>query len=148
MKQFSQNGNFDYICTVRIITERRLEDFGEIYPDAKISMPKFPISKYAITPITDEATYKLFCGWAEEISDLEFEDNTESEKQFAYLDTLTLIETYESKNFKFNSIHLTTAEVIEQALDQLNFTKKDLTKILGSNSISEIFTGKNCQSHK
>lgn len=106
-------------------------------------MQKFPVSKYIITPIIDDATYKRFCDWAEEISDFEFGDELESEKQFAYLDTLiTLIEAHETKNFKFHSIELKITEVIEQALEQLNFSKKDLAKILGSNRVSEIFNGK------
>ena len=106
-------------------------------------MEQFPSSKYLITPITDEATYMRFCEWAEEISDLTFDDKAEEEKQFAYLDTLTtLIEAYEAKHFAFNKIELTLAQVIEQALEQLNWTRKDLGKILGSNRVSEIFNGK------
>lgn len=106
-------------------------------------MKKFPISKYTITPITDEATYMRFCEWAEEISDLVFEDKAEEDMQIAYLDTLTtLIEVYESKHFAFNNIELTLPQVIEQALEQLNLTRKDLGKILGSNRVSEIFSGK------
>ena len=106
-------------------------------------MKKFPSEKYPITPIRDEATYLRFCEWSEEISDLAFEDSMEQELQFAYLDTLTtLIEAYEAKSFQFNKTELTLAQVIEQALEQLNFNKKDLARILGANRVSEIFSGK------
>jgi HTH-type transcriptional regulator / antitoxin HigA len=53
-----------------------------------------------------------------------------------------LIEAYEMKNFEFNKIQLTVTEVIEQAMEQLNMNKKDLAKLLGSNRVSEIFSGK------
>lgn len=106
-------------------------------------MTKFPVEKYAITPITDEATYMRFCDWVEELDDLNFEDEAEEEKKFAYLDTLTtLIVAYEEKHFKFNKIELTLVQVLEQALEQLNMNRKDLAKILGSNRVSEIFSGK------
>ena len=59
------------------------------------------------------------------------------------LDALTtLIEAYEAKHFQFNKIELTVVQVIEQTLEQLNLSKKDLSKILGSNRVSEIFSGK------
>jgi HTH-type transcriptional regulator / antitoxin HigA len=104
---------------------------------------KFPSSKYSITPIANEATYMQFCEWAEEISDMEFDDPKEADKQFEHLDALTtLIEAYEMKNFEFNKIQLTVTEVIEQAMEQLNINKKDLSKLLGSNGVSEIFSGK------
>jgi antitoxin component HigA of HigAB toxin-antitoxin module len=68
-------------------------------------MVKFPIEKYLITPITDEATYMRFCDWVEELDSLNFEDEAEEEQKFAYLDTLTtLIVAYEDKHFKFNKI--------------------------------------------
>lgn len=106
-------------------------------------MKKFLSEKYPITPITDEPTYLRFCEWSEEISDLTIEDSAEQEIQFAYLDTLTtLIEAYEAKNFQFNKTEITLAQVIEQALEQLNFNKKDLARILGANRVSEIFSGK------
>lgn len=106
-------------------------------------MKKFPSSKYLITPIANEETYMQFCEWAEEISDMEFEDSKEADKQFEHLDALTtLIEAYEMKNFEFNKIQLTVTEVIEQAMEQLNMNKKDLAKLLGSNRVSEIFSGK------
>lgn len=106
-------------------------------------MVKFPIEKYTITPITDEATYMRFCDWVEELDNLNFEDEGEEEKKFAYLDTLTtLIVAYEEKHFKFNKIELTLVQVLEQALEQLNMNRKDLAKILGSNRVSEIFSGK------
>ena len=106
-------------------------------------MKKFPSSKYLITPIANEETYMQFCEWAEEISDMEFDNPKEADKQFEYLDALTtLIEAYEMKNFEFNKIQLTITEVIEQAMEQLNMSKKDLAKLLGSNRVSEIFSGK------
>lgn len=106
-------------------------------------MKKFPSSKYLITPIANEETYMQFCEWAEEISDMEFDDSKEADKQFEHLDALTtLIEAYEMKNFEFNKIQLTVTEVIEQAMEQLNMNKKDLAKLLGSNRVSEIFSGK------
>lgn len=106
-------------------------------------MKEFPSSKYPITPIIDEATYQRFCDWVEEIDALHFEDEAEEEKKFAYLDTLTtLIVAYEEKHFKFNKIQLTLVQVLEQAMEQLNLSRKDLAKILGSNRVSEIFSGK------
>lgn len=106
-------------------------------------MKKFPSSKYPITPITDEATYMRFCEWVEILDDLTFEDDAEEETKFAHLDALTvLIEAYEAKQFAFNKIQLTLPQVIEQALEQLNLNRKDLAKILGSNRVSEIFSGK------
>lgn len=106
-------------------------------------MTKFPVEKYTITPITDEATYMRFCDWVEELDSLNFEDEAEEEKKFAYLDTLTtLIVAYEEKHFQFNKIELTLVQVLEQALEQLNMNRKDLAKILGSNRVSEIFSGK------
>jgi HTH-type transcriptional regulator/antitoxin HigA len=109
----------------------------------KIPMKKFQSLKYPITPITDEATYMHFCALVEELDDLTFEDEAEEEKKFAHLDALTtLIEAYEAKHFQFNKIELTVVQVIEQTLEQLNLSKKDLSKILGSNRVSEIFSGK------
>ncbi len=106
-------------------------------------MKKFQSFKYPITPITDEATYMRFCELVEELDDLTFEDEGEEEKKFAHLDALTtLIGAYEAKHFQFNKIELTVVQVIEQTLEQLNLSKKDLSKILGSNRVSEIFSGK------
>lgn len=106
-------------------------------------MKKFPSAKYPITPITDEATYLRFCEWVEELDDISFDNEMEEEKKFAHLDALTtLIEAYEAKNFEFNKTELTLPQVIEQALEQLNLTRKDLSKILGPNRVSEIFSGK------
>ncbi len=107
-------------------------------------MINFPSSKYQIRPITNEQVYFLYCEWVEELSDLEISDNQEEEEEkYAYIDMLTtLIEAYEKKHFSFNKIELTVAEVIEQALEQLNWNKKDLAKILGANRVSEIFSGK------
>lgn len=106
-------------------------------------MEKFPISKYPITAITSEDIYMKFCDYAEEISDMEFEDPKEQDSQFAHLDALvTLIVAYETKNFEFNKIKLTLPEIIEQAMEQLNIDRKGLAKLLGSNRVSEIFSGK------
>lgn len=106
-------------------------------------MKKFPISKYPITPITNEDIYMRFCDWSEEISDMEFEDQKEQDRQFAHLDALvTLIQAYEAKNFEFSKIKLTLPQIIEQAMEQLNVDKKDLAKLLGANRVSEIFSGK------
>ncbi len=106
-------------------------------------MIKFPSSKFPITPIVDEATYLRFCDWVETLDDLEFADIAEQEKKYAHLDALTtLIQAYEAKNFQFNKTELTVVQVIEQTLEQLNLSRKDLAKILGSNRVSEIFSGK------
>jgi HTH-type transcriptional regulator / antitoxin HigA len=106
-------------------------------------MKKFPSAKYPITPITDEITYLRFCEWVEELDDIFFDNEAEEDKKFAHLDALTtLIEAYEAKNFNFNKTELTLPQVIEQALEQLNLTRKDLSRILGSNRVSEIFSGK------
>ncbi|MFZ4545459.1 MAG: helix-turn-helix domain-containing protein [Saprospiraceae bacterium] len=106
-------------------------------------MKKFPSSKYPITPITDEETYMRFCDWVEYLDELTFDDEDEEEKKFAHLDALTiLIEAYEAKHFQFKNIQLSLVQVIEQALEQLKLNKKDLAKILGSNRVSEIFSGK------
>ena len=106
-------------------------------------MKKFPDSKFPITPITDESTYLHFCEWVEEISDMEVDEPKEQEKQFAWLDTLTtLIEAYEEKHFKINQKVLTPVQVIEQAMEQLNMSKKELALLLGANRVSEIFSGK------
>ncbi len=106
-------------------------------------MKNFPSSKYPISPITNEATYQLFCEWVETLDDVTFENAAEEEKKFAHLDALTtLIEAYETKHFSFNKTELTVVQVIEQTLEQLNLSRKDLAKILGSNRVSEIFNGK------
>ena len=106
-------------------------------------MIKFPSSKYPITPVVDETTYLRFCDWVETLDDLEFEDSAEEEKKYAHLDALTtLIQAYEAKHFLFNKTELTVVQVIEQTLEQLNLSRKDLAKILGSNRVSEIFNGK------
>ena len=108
-----------------------------------IKMKKFPSSKYVLTPITDEKTYLKYCDWVEELDDIEFDSEIEEDKKFAYLDAMTtLIQAYEAKNFAFNKLGLTLVQVIEQSLEQLNFSRKDLSKILGANRVSEIFSGK------
>ena len=106
-------------------------------------MKSFPISKYTLVPITDETTYLKYCDLLEELDDIEFENPIENDKKFAYLDAMTiLIEAYQAKNFQFNKIELTLIEVIEQSLEQLNLSKKDLAAMLGANRVSEIFSGK------
>ena len=106
-------------------------------------MKNFPSSKYILTPITDEATYLKYCDWVEELDDMDFVNAAEEDKKFAYLDAMTiLIQAYEAKHFEFNKIELTLVQVIEQSLEQLNLSRKDLIKILGANRVSEIFSGK------
>lgn len=106
-------------------------------------MKNFPSSKYTLIPITDEETYLKYCDLVEELDDIEFDSEVEEDKKFAYLDAMTtLLQAYEVKNFAFNKIELTLVQVIEQALEQLNFSRKDLAKILGANRVSEIFSGK------
>jgi HTH-type transcriptional regulator/antitoxin HigA len=106
-------------------------------------MKKFPISKYPIKPITDEEIYFTFCEWAEEISDMDFDEAKEQELQFAHLDTLViLIQAYEAKNFEFNNYNLSLPQIIEQAMEQLNIDKKTLVNVLGANRLSEISSGK------
>ena len=106
-------------------------------------MKKFPTTKYPITPIIDEAAYLRYCEWVEALDELEFEDEAEEDKKFAHIDAITtLIEAYEAKHFQFNNKELTLIQVLEQALEQLNLTKKDLAKMLGSNRVTELFNGK------
>lgn len=106
-------------------------------------MKRFPLSKYPIIPIIDEAIYLKSCDWAEEISDMEFDNPVEENLQFAHLDALvTLIQAYEMKHFEFNKVQLTVPQIIEEAMEQLNMNKKDLAKLLGANRVSEIFSGK------
>jgi HTH-type transcriptional regulator / antitoxin HigA len=106
-------------------------------------MKNFISTKYPITAISDESTYLQACDLVELLDDLIFEDEIEEAKKMAHLEAFTiLIQAYENKQFHFNKIQLTLAEVIEQALEQLNLGKKDLAKIIGSNRVSEIFNGK------
>jgi HTH-type transcriptional regulator / antitoxin HigA len=106
-------------------------------------MKNFISTKYPITAISDEGTYLQACDLVELLDDLIFEDEIEEAKKMAHLEAFTiLIQAYENKQFHFNKIQLTLAEVIEQALEQLNLGKKDLAKIIGSNRVSEIFNGK------
>lgn len=113
---------------MRIITKKRLEDF----------------CVFDILPLTDEASYQKACDLIEQLMDMG-EQNlpNEEDKRIAYLDMLsTLVEAYEAKHFAFNQVELTLIQVIEQALEQLNLTKKDLSKMLGSNRVTELFSGK------
>lgn len=102
------------------------------------------IGNIEIMPITDESAYQNACDLIEELMDMGELDNAgEESRRIAYLDALaTLVEAYEAKNFKFNQVELTLVQVIEEALEQLGLTKKDLAKMLGSNRVTEIFSGK------
>lgn len=97
-----------------------------------------------IRPITDEASYQTACDTVEKLMDMGEQGQPEAEAaRLAYLDALaTLIEAYEKKHFAFNQTELTLVQVIEQALEQLNLTKRDLAKMLGSNRVTELFSGK------
>ena len=46
------------------------------------------------------------------------------------------------KNFSMFNTKLTLPQIIEQALEQQNLTKKDLNVMLGANRVSEIVNGK------
>lgn len=102
------------------------------------------IKNIEITPIVDEVSYQEACDLIEQLMDMgELEEAAEEFRRIAYLDALaTLAEAYESKNFKFNQVELTLVQVIEEALEQLGLSKKDLAKMLGSNRVTEIFSGK------
>jgi HTH-type transcriptional regulator/antitoxin HigA len=97
-----------------------------------------------ISPITDETSYQKACDMAEQLMDMGERAQPEAEAaRLAYLDALaTLAEAYENKHFAFNKIELTLTQIIEQALEQLNLTKRDLAKMLGSNRVTELFSGK------
>ncbi len=107
-------------------------------------MEKFTLPNIQIGPLTDEASYQNACAQIESLMDMgELKSPGEEAQRLAYLDALaTLVEGYEAKNFKFNQTELTLLQVIEQALEQLNLTKKDLAKMLGSNRVTELFSGK------
>ena len=98
----------------------------------------------SILPITDEASYQNACDTIEKLMDMgEQAPQQEEELRMAYLDALaTLTEAYEKKHFSFHQIELTLTQIIEQALEQLNMTKRDLAKMLGSNRVTELFNGK------
>ena len=101
------------------------------------------LNSIEIRPLTDEASYQSACDTIERLMDMGGLPNEEEEKRLAYMDTLaTLVEAYESKHFAFHQTELTLTQIIEQALDQLNLTRKDLAKMLGSNRVSELFNGK------
>jgi HTH-type transcriptional regulator/antitoxin HigA len=96
-----------------------------------------------IAPLTDEASYQNACDLIEKLMEVEGLEREEESLRVAYLDALaTLVEAYEAKNFKFNQVELTLVQVIEQALEQLDLTKKDLARMLGSNRVTELFSGK------
>ena len=103
------------------------------------------LNRIQISPLTDEVSYQTACDLIEQLMDMDEQgrSNEEEAKRLAYLDTLaTLVEAYEAKHFSFNQTDLTLTQIIEQALEQLNLTKKDLAKMLGSNRVSELFSGK------
>jgi HTH-type transcriptional regulator / antitoxin HigA len=103
------------------------------------------LDRIEIRPLTDEAAYQHACDLVEQLMEMEEQalSDTNQAKRLAYLDTLaTLVEAYEAKHFAFNQTELTLTQIIEQALEQLNLTKKDLAKMLGSNRVSELFSGK------
>ena len=97
-----------------------------------------------ISPITDETSYQKACDMVEQLMDMGEQTQPETEAaRLAYLDALaTLVEAYENKHFAFNQTELTLTQIIEQALEQLNLTKRDLAKMLGSNRVTELFSGK------
>lgn len=106
---------------------------------------KHPAFQYPeILPITDEASYQTACGTIEKLMDMGEQPQPEVEEaRLSYLDALaTLIEGYEKKHFAFNQLELTLPQIIEQALEQLNLTRRDLAKMLGSNRVTELFSGK------
>ena len=107
-------------------------------------MEKTMLHNIKIVPLTDDASYQKACDAIETLIDMGEQTQSEDESlRLAYLDTLgTLIEAYEQKNFDFNQTELTLLQIIEQALEQLNLTKKDLAKMLGSNRVTELFSGK------
>jgi len=103
------------------------------------------LDRIEIRPLTDEAAYHHACDLIEQLMEIDEQglSNSDQAKRLAYLDTLaTLVEAYEAKYFVFNQTELTLTQIIEQALEQLNLTKKDLAKMLGSNRVSELFSGK------
>lgn len=97
-----------------------------------------------ILPLTDDKSYLKTCDIIEYLMDMGEQTLPDDElSRLAYLDTLTtLVEAYEQKHFAFHQTELTLLQIIEQALEQLNLTKKDLAKLLGSNRVTELFSGK------
>ncbi|MFM2267988.1 MAG: hypothetical protein RL757_1429 [Bacteroidota bacterium] len=95
-----------------------------------------------IRPIVTTADYEQTCAEIEQIMDnqVQFVDET---TKLAYLDALvTLAEAYETKHFTFQNRTLSLVEILDQALEQLNWTRKDLNLLLGANRVSEIYSGK------
>lgn len=107
-------------------------------------MKNDPLQHIEIRPITDEASYQTACDTIEKLMDMgEYAQPEAEATRLAYLDALaTLTEAYEKKHFAFNQTELTLTQIIEQALEQLNLTKRDLAKMLGSNRVTELFSGK------
>src|SRR5262245_34927852 len=107
-------------------------------------MKNNPFQHIQIRPITDEVSYQTACDMIENLMDVGEQAEPEAETaRLAYLDALaTLVESYEKKLFRFNQTELTLSQIIEQALEQLSLTKRDLAKIIGSNRVTELFSGK------
>ncbi len=97
-----------------------------------------------ILPLTDDASYQKACATMESLTDMGEQTHPDDEvSRLAYIDTFaTLVEAYEQKHFVFHQTELTLVQIIEQALEQSNLTKRDLAKMLGSNRVTELFSGK------
>ncbi len=109
-----------------------------------MTMKNIQFTNLSILPITDEVSYQNACDTIEKLMDMGEQAQPQSEElRIAYLDALaTLTEAYEMKHFSFHQIELTLTQIIEQALEQLHLTKRDLAKMLGSNRVTELFNGK------
>ncbi len=107
-------------------------------------MNKNLLRNIEILPLTDDASYQKACDVIEGLMDMGEQTQSDDEtSRLAYIDTLaTLVEAYEQKHFAFNKTELTLVQIIEQALEQSNLTKKDLARMLGSNRVTELFSGK------
>lgn len=107
-------------------------------------MKKTLLHQIEILPLTDDASYQKACDVIESLADMGEQARPEDEAlRLAYLDALaTLVEAYEQKHFAFNRTELMLLQIIEQALEQSNLTKKDLAGMLGSNRVTELFSGK------
>ncbi len=104
---------------------------------------KFSDLKLVLNPIETEEEYFKACDLLEEIDDFSFESEKENSKKYSFADALaTLVEAYEMKNFSMFKTKLTVPQIIEEALEQRNLTKKDLIIMLGANRVSEIVNGK------
>lgn len=97
-----------------------------------------------ILPLTDDEAYQNACDTVERLVEMgEQSTPADEELRLAYIDTLaTLVEAYEQKQFAFHKTELTLVQIIEQALEQSNQTRKDLVRMLGANRVTEIYSGK------